>query len=149
MIDDPATVERLMGLMQAHLPIPAHPTSDLARLLRQRGARTGPERVLFGRRVLYPADEGGIACDVTPTRDAQQAWGVSLTHLRIPLGHPLAREIRAYQWECVRRIAGIGLPEPLHHLGPDGWSPRIAEEHHPVHRVLPDRIALLQARSHY
>jgi hypothetical protein len=108
MIDDPGTVHSLMERMEAHLPIPAFPTSELARLLRQRGMKIGSDRVLFIKRVFYHGDEGGIVCDVTPTRDAEAAYVVSLTHLRIPPGHPLSQEIRAYQRERVRRIAESG-----------------------------------------
>jgi len=49
-------------------------------------------------------DEGGIMCDVTPTKAAREAFVVSLTHLRIAPNHPLAHDIRAYQRERVRRI---------------------------------------------
>ena len=106
MIDDPGTVHSLMERMQACLPIPVFPTSQLARLLRERGIKIGSERALFIKHVVYSGDEGGIVCDVTPTRDAEAAYVVSLTHLRIPPRHPLARDIRAYQRERARRIAG-------------------------------------------
>ena len=105
MIDDPGMVHSLMDRMEEHLPIPASPTSQLARLLRQRGLKVGSDRVLFIKGVFYSGDEGGIVCDVTPTRDAEAAYVVSLTHLRIPPSHPLSREIRAYQQQRVRRIA--------------------------------------------
>jgi hypothetical protein len=60
------------------------------------------------KRVFYFGDEGGIMCDVTPTKDAREAVVVSLTHLLIPAQHSLAQEIRAYQRERVRRIAQSG-----------------------------------------
>ena len=81
MIDDPATVARLMEQLQAHLPIPAHPTPELARLLRERGLRVRTERVLSIVRVYYLGDEGGICCDVTPPGDEKRPLIVSLTHL--------------------------------------------------------------------
>jgi hypothetical protein len=105
MIDDPTTVTALMGQMQAQLPIPANPTGALAAQLRSQGMKIASDRVLFIHRVFYAGDEGGITCDVTPTKDAKTAFVVSLTHLRIAPGHPLARAIRAYQRERVRRLA--------------------------------------------
>ena len=108
MIDDPETVARLMDQMQAHLPISALPTSALVRTLRQQGLKIGTERALFIKHVHYLGDEGGIMCDVTPTDDAKAVYVVSLTHLRIAPGHPLFRDIRAYQRVRVQRIAESG-----------------------------------------
>jgi hypothetical protein len=104
-IDDPATVARLMEQMQATLPIPAHPTPELAQMLRKSGLKVRTDRALFIERVFYMGDEGGICCDVTPAGDAKEAFVVSLTHLRVASGHPLSRDIRGYQRERVRRIA--------------------------------------------
>lgn len=108
MIDDSAQVIDLMGKMEAHLPIPASPTSGLVQQLRSKGLKITPQRVLFIARVFYLGDEGGIMCDVTPTKDAREAYVVSLTHLRIAPNHPLSQDIRAYQRERVRRIARSG-----------------------------------------
>ena len=104
MIDDPARVIDLMGKMEAQLPIPASPSGALVRMLREKGSKISSGRVLFIKSVFYMGDEGGIMCDVTPTRDSKEAYVVSLTHLRIAPGHPLSRDIRAYQQERVRRI---------------------------------------------
>jgi hypothetical protein len=105
MIDDPAVVERLMNAMQAALPIPATPTKDLVRSLREEGAKVSTNRVLFVQRLFYLGDDGGIMCDVTPTQDPKAAFVVSLTHLRLLPDHPLYHDVRAYQRERVRRIA--------------------------------------------
>ena len=105
MIDDPAQVIDLMGKIEAQLPIPATPTSALVQQLRPKGLKISTQRVMFISRVFYLGDEGGIMCDVTPTKDAREAYVVSLTHLRIVPNHPLSRDIRAYQRERVRRIA--------------------------------------------
>ncbi len=104
MIDDPTTVARLMDQMLAALPIPAYPTKELVHTLRQHGAKLSAERVLFIQRVFYHGDEGGITCEVTPTHAAKEAVVVSLTHLRLPPDQPLARDVRAYQRERVKRI---------------------------------------------
>ena len=53
MIDDPATVARLIEQMQAYLPIPASPTSQLVRTLRQQGSKISadqrPQHFLYFR----------------------------------------------------------------------------------------------------
>jgi hypothetical protein len=105
MIDDRERVERLMEAMQAQLPIPAFPTKELVQSLRERGNKTSINRALFIQRLFYFGDDGGIMCDVTPTHDAKTAFVVSLTHLRPPPDHPIARDVRAYQRERVKRIA--------------------------------------------
>ena len=108
MIDDPAEVIDLTTRMEGQLPIPANPTGALTRMLRDKGLKVGANQTFFIQRVFYMSDEGGIMCDVTPTRDTKAAYVVSLTHLRVPMNHPLARDIRAYQQKRVRRIARSG-----------------------------------------
>jgi len=105
MIDDSAQVTDLMGKIEAQLPIPATPTSATVKQLRAQGLKIGAGRVLFIQRVFYGGDEGGIMCDVTPTKDAKSVLVISLTHLRIAPNHPLSRDIRAYQQQRIRRIA--------------------------------------------
>lgn len=107
MIDDPATVDKLMKQMQVHLPIPASPTSQLARMLRQQGLKLRAGRAVFIQRVFYLGDEGGISCDITPAGDTKTPLVVSLTHLRIAPGHPLYRDIRQYQRERVERMSEL------------------------------------------
>jgi hypothetical protein len=104
-IDNPAQVIDLMGKIEAQLPIPANPTSATIRQLRAQGLKIGAGRALFIQRVFYSGDEGGILCDVTPTKDAKSALVISITHLRVAPNHPLARDIRAYQQQRLRRIA--------------------------------------------
>jgi len=105
MIDNPGTVARLIEQMRGHLPMPAFPTKEIVHILRRGGVKVSVERALLVKRVFYLGDEGGIACDVTPRRDAKEAFVVSLTHLRMAPDHPLYRPILAYQLERVRRIA--------------------------------------------
>ena len=104
MIDDPSQVVDLMAKLQAQLPIPAMPTPDLMRIFRAQGLKLAAGRVLFIKRIFYMGDEGGISCDVTPTRDAKEPYVVSLTHLRVAPNHPLARDVRAYQRIRVSRL---------------------------------------------
>ena len=93
MIDDPATIARLMEQLQAHLPIPAHPTPELARLLRERGLRVRTERVL--RRALSRAD---------------LAYKLGMSHARVTQALGLLRLTgRSGGWGGARRpAAGVG-----------------------------------------
>jgi hypothetical protein len=104
-IDNPATVARLVEHMENKLPIPAFPTKDVVRTLRRRGMKASTDRALSVKRVFYAGDEAGIVCDVTPSRTAKEVLIVSLTHLQIPPQHPLFPAIVAYQRERVRRLA--------------------------------------------
>ncbi len=44
---------------------------------------------------------------------------------------------------------GIGMPEPLKHLGPDIWSRRLTQEHRVIYLVKRNAIHFLKARYHY
>jgi hypothetical protein len=116
MIDDYAQAMELMRKMKAHLPIPARPTGAYIRAMReQRGVKIAHDQKLQIQDVFYFGDEGGISCNVTPSKDAREVLIVSLTHLRVPRRHPLAQDIRVYQRERTRRIAQSGGPrEPSH-----------------------------------
>jgi hypothetical protein len=107
MIDHPGTVAPLLEQMQDQLPIPAFPTKEIVRVLRRGGVKASTDRALSIERVFYAGDEGGIVCDVTPSR-AKEVFIVSLTHLRIAPRHPLFPAIVAYQRERVRRLAAAG-----------------------------------------
>jgi hypothetical protein len=108
MIDNPAIVASLFEQMQEYLPIPAFPTREIVRALRRGGVKASVDRALSIKHVLYAGDEAGIACDVTPARDAQTVVLVSLTHLRIAPEHPLFAPVVAYQLERARRLAVTG-----------------------------------------
>ena len=53
-------------------------------------------------------DEAGIAVDVTPPEMEKTPIICSLTQLRLVSGHPLAKEIRAYQRERANKLARAG-----------------------------------------
>jgi hypothetical protein len=105
MIDDSAQVIDLIGKIKAQPPIPTNPTSATVRQLRAQGLKIASGRALFIQQVFYAGDEGGIMCDVTQTKDAKTAIVISLTHLRVTPGHPLSKDIRAYQQQRIRRLA--------------------------------------------
>lgn len=104
MIDDPVAVDTLMSKMERHLPLAARGTGALVRFLRGSEVSLPASRRVEIVRVFYLGDEGGIACDVTlPGSDS--ALVVSLTHLRLDGGHPLSKEVRAYQTKRSRALA--------------------------------------------
>jgi hypothetical protein len=110
MIDDYAQALELVRKMEAHLPIPARPTGAYVRAMREQGIKVARDQELQIQDVFYFGDEGGISCNVTPSKDAKEVVIVSLTHLRVRRQHPLAQEIRAYQRERTRRLAQSGGP---------------------------------------
>jgi hypothetical protein len=110
MIDDYAPAMELMRKMETQLPIPARSTGALVRAMREQGVKLPGDQELQIKRVFYAGDEGGIMCDVTLSEEAKEAIIVSITHLRVPSRHPLAKEIREYQTERTRRLALSGGP---------------------------------------
>lgn len=74
MIDNPATVAKLLEQMHDHLPIPAFPTKEIVRTLRRGGVKASVERALSVKHVFYAGDEAGIVCDVTPGRDSKTVF---------------------------------------------------------------------------
>jgi hypothetical protein len=116
MIDDYAKAMELVRKVEAHLPIPARPTGAFMRAMRNRGVKVARDQELQIKRVFYLGDEGGIACDVTPSKDAKEAVIVSITHLWVRRQHPLAQEIRTYQRERTRRLVQSGGPREPSHL---------------------------------
>jgi hypothetical protein len=112
MIDDYDKAMDLLHKMEAQLPISAKPTSAYVRAMREQGVKVKRTQLLKIRSLVYSGDEGGILCDVTPSRDAKQVQLVSLTHLEINPHHPRAREIRAYQRTRTQKLKKEGAGEP-------------------------------------
>ncbi len=112
MIDDYDKAMDLLHKMEAQLPIQAKPTSVYVRVMRDRGVKVKRTQLLKIRSLVYSGDEGGILCDVTPSREAKQVQLVSLTHLEINPHHPLAREIRDYQRTRAKKLKKQGPSEP-------------------------------------
>ncbi|MBT3388909.1 MAG: hypothetical protein HN413_00705 [Chloroflexi bacterium] len=82
--------------MEAHLPIRAEVRRATANDLRAEGSFIPHHCQIQISSVLYSGDEGEIVCGISP-KDSKEAVVISLTHLKIPYGHPLEKEIRAYQ----------------------------------------------------
>jgi len=105
MIDDYATAMELVRKMKAHLPIPARPTKTFIRAMRDSEIKVRSGQDLQIESVLYIGDEGGISCAIQLPGVEGAVTLASLTHIRVPSGHPLFREIRAYQIERTRKLA--------------------------------------------
>jgi hypothetical protein len=112
MIDDYDKAMDLLRKMEAQLPISAKPTSAYVRAMREQGVKVKRTQLLKIRSLVYIGDEGGILCDVTPSREAKQVRLVSLTHLEVNPHHALAREIRAYQRTRTNKLKEQGPSEP-------------------------------------
>jgi hypothetical protein len=59
MIDNPATIARLLEQMQGYLPIPAFPSKEIVRTLRSGGLKASVDRALSIKQVFYAGDEAG------------------------------------------------------------------------------------------
>jgi hypothetical protein len=103
-IDQPATVERLMAKLTAALPVPAHVTPELqAMLSNQNGGATIPTLCMITW-ISYMGDEGGIVCKLDLGPDVKNEAFTSITHLRFDPRLPLARDIAAYQKHRIKRL---------------------------------------------
>jgi hypothetical protein len=103
MIDHPETVERLMGKLNAALPIPARITPELQASLRGQTGGAVPHQGAITW-ISYMGDEGGIVCKLDLGADLGKEACTSITHLRFDPRLPLAREITAYQKHRVKRL---------------------------------------------
>lgn len=109
MIDNPDQVGRLLAKLEAALPIPATTTPEGLAVMRRQAPDTdlsGQCRIIW---VGYAGDAGGLMCRLAFDQETDMhAFVVSLTHLRVPLSVPLARDIAAYQKHRVKRLRRIG-----------------------------------------
>ena len=78
--------------------------------MKAQGVKIARDQELPIKRVFYMGDQAGISCDVTPQGMEKTPIIRSITHIRVKPGHPLAKEIRAYQRERKRRLARGGVP---------------------------------------
>ena len=122
MIDDKQEVGQLLRDMQEQLPIRVRPTQQLSERLRGGGTELQADEEVQVESVLYLGDEGGIACGLKWPRAGTTAVVVSLTHVRIDDGHPLAKRIKTYQSARSRKIAMMnsGAKQSQFAVKPDG-----------------------------
>ncbi|MEN6334969.1 MAG: hypothetical protein ABFE01_11955 [Phycisphaerales bacterium] len=105
MIDDYEKAMDLVEEMKAHLPIPVHAGHQLIQVMRDKGVHIKAKHSLAIEYVHYLGDDGGIVCGLAGVGQGNAAYVCSLTQLKVDDRHPLAKKIRAYQRERMRRLA--------------------------------------------
>jgi hypothetical protein len=113
-IDNLKDARKLVGRMQASLPISVRAGKDLLKMLRKQGYPISDRQTLSINSVFYGGDEGGITCDITPSGQKKQPLLCSLTHLEIIGSTSLANEMRAYQVKRKKKLAeqdGFGVQD--------------------------------------
>lgn len=93
---------KLIEEMESYLPIPAYPSKELQRLLCKQGKDIDINTELKITKVFDSGGTGGIVCSIIEEND--EVFIVSLTHLRIKLGHPLNNKILSYQKQRIKSI---------------------------------------------
>ncbi len=105
MIDDREKTMKLLEKLSAQLPIMAYPGRELMGMMQSSGESADEKMQLQIEQVMYGGDEGGILCALTPWANSEQAYVVSLTHLKFPSKNPLESEVRAYQQQRTLRLS--------------------------------------------
>lgn len=105
MIDNYEKTMALIQKMETALPIPVIATKGFLNIVRQNNIRIPGDHDFQIEKVHYLGDEGGICCGVSLPEGSEEALVVSLTHLRVYPGHPLAKEIKSYQKKRVKKLA--------------------------------------------
>ena len=110
MLDHPEQVERLLGSLDASLPLTVILSPELSAVLRKQNPDVVVPRECAVTAVHYAGDEGGIMCRLAlGPADEEKVVYTSITHLAVRPGGPLAREIRAYQKHRLKRLRrGLG-----------------------------------------
>jgi hypothetical protein len=99
----PTAIE-LIKEIEAHLPLHVYPTPETAQSLQQKDKDVRADEVLQVTSVLDSGEMGGILCAIE-SKDKENVFMISLTHLRIGADHPLKTRIEAYQRDRVRKLA--------------------------------------------
>ena len=107
MIDDYEKTMELVQKMHLYLPIPARATKALVQTMKNKGVKLPANREVEIESVFYMGDEGGIGCGLKKPTDGNEVVVTSITHLRLKNSHPIAKEIRAYQFERIKNLQQI------------------------------------------
>ena len=89
MIDYYDEAMELVQKIEAQLPIIVHPGKVLIQSMREKGIKLTSDTELEIELVHYLGDEGGIGCGIK-LPNKKEVMVVSLTHLRVIPGEPLA-----------------------------------------------------------
>ncbi len=105
MIDKPDKTAALVAGLKASLPLPARPTAEALKTLRQRSPALKFKRDCSITDIYYAGDEGGILCTLDfGLDDRKEVAIVSITHLRFDRNAPLSRETAQYQRHRIKRL---------------------------------------------
>ncbi len=104
MIDKLEKAEDLIDRMMEVLPLPVIlPPPLIAHFPKRRPEFDPPQRCNITS-VAYTGDEAGIVCELDFGDRMGEVFLISITHLAIAPGAPLAREITAYQKHRIKRL---------------------------------------------
>ena len=104
MIDDIGKTMALTEKMQVALPLDAFASEALRKTLHDQSNKDFP-RECSVTEIRYLHDEGGITCHLDfGFSGTQNAYIVSITHLKFDRRHPLTREIEAYCKHRIKRL---------------------------------------------
>jgi hypothetical protein len=105
MIDNYEEAMELMEKIKSNLPIPVILTKDTLNQIQQNKIKISKDYKFQIESVLYMGDMGRIGCAITVPKVLESVLVVSLTHLKIQAGHPLAKEIKRYQKKRTKKLA--------------------------------------------
>ena len=105
MIDDPDKTDRLVGALEASLPVETRLSASLIQTLSKRS----PDAAIPARcnvvSVFYMGEEGGIVCALDiGGPDTKTPHLVSITHLIFERKVPLFSQIDAYQRHRIKKL---------------------------------------------
>ncbi len=111
MIDNPDKTAALVAGLKAGLPLPARPTAELLKTLRQASPALKITQNCSVTEIHYAGDEGGILCSLDFGLDGgKEVAVVSITHLRFDRNAPLSHEIAQYQRHRVKKLKRLHRP---------------------------------------
>lgn len=104
-IDDLVLARQLYVDMESSLPINVRITERGLQGLKEQGVNiSNPDQVYGIQGLFYSSDMGGILCNLL-TESGEEAFVMSITHLRFDSSHPLTTKIKEYQKKRNMRLA--------------------------------------------
>lgn len=99
----PPTSRELIKEMERSLPIRMYPLNASVQYLREQGLDLPADKALPVTKVMDSGDVGGVMCQIE--YDEKQHILISITHLKVPIEHPLSMKILAYQRHRIKKLA--------------------------------------------
>jgi len=95
--------EALTAKLNGIVPFTAYPTRELVQVLRSKGQTITLKTELTIKDAFNSGDISGIVC-VTTTQEEEEVLACALTHITVPRGNPLFKEIVDYQQKRAKRL---------------------------------------------